>query len=581
HCVGFSTVRFTLDQEPMDDLVGHQGQEISAEVLATFLPHQVVDALMAVLRQAGLAARSLTLEPIAALEATIPPDLRRMNIALVDVGAGTSDIAITRHGSVFAYAMVTQAGDEITERLSEHYLLEFNEAERVKRLLATTGQQPVEMSTILSQKLSIPAADILHTLRPAVKKLAKAIADTILQLNGSVPRAVIMVGGGSATPELGPQLAEILKIEPQRVGCRGPETIKDIDNATSMLHGIEGVTPLGIALLALRGKGMKFIPARVNQVQVQLLALHEKPTVFDALLAAGRESKALYPRPGKALTYTLGGTLMTVPGTLGDMARITVDGEAATLDTVLGPGAAIEVCEARDGEDAVLTPGAVPKPAGPCWCTLNGAAQELELMLAAQGESVESAEVLPDRAELEWVNKKTLGEMVSELEKKPLRWTPLRVQINGVSKHIPRESGMLIQVNGKSVEATYRPRPNDRIEWRMVEPGLVRVRDLGLSPVTRSSISVIVNGKPRTLDTGGTRILVNGQPASEEAVVPDQAEVSVEVTPQHPPILSQVLEGLDLAPLPQSGPIQLMVDGQKAAFTTPLKNGSRVEISFG
>jgi cell division ATPase FtsA len=116
HCVGFSTIRFTLDNEPLDDLVGHRGQEMSAVVLATFLPRQVVDSLLAVLRRAGLCARSLTLEPIAALEATIPLDLRRMNIALVDVGAGTSDIALTRNGSVFAYAMVTQAGDEITER---------------------------------------------------------------------------------------------------------------------------------------------------------------------------------------------------------------------------------------------------------------------------------------------------------------------------------------------------------------------------------------------------------------------------------------------------------------------------------
>jgi hypothetical protein len=54
----------------------------------------------------------------------------------------------------------------------------------------------------------------------------------------------------------------------------------------------------------------------------------------------------------------------------------------------------------------------------------------------------------------------------------------------------------------------------------------------------------------------------------------------VETASQQLPILSQVLEGLNLTPPQNAGPIQLTVDGQKAAFTTPLKNGSRVEISF-
>lgn len=194
HCVGFSVVKFSLDGEVLDDLVGHQGREISVEVLATFLPRQVVDALMAVLRRAGLSARSLTLEPIAAIEATIPPDLRRMNLALVDVGAGTSDIAITRDGSVFAYAMVTQAGDEITEKLCERYLLEFQEAEQVKRCLQAADGKPICFKNILNQDLQFSAEEIIETLLPAIKRLAESIASIIIKLNGTAPRAVIMVG---------------------------------------------------------------------------------------------------------------------------------------------------------------------------------------------------------------------------------------------------------------------------------------------------------------------------------------------------------------------------------------------------
>ena len=49
---------------------------------------------------------NLTLEPIAALNVTIPKEYRSLNLALVDVGAGTADIAITHKGSVVGYAMV-------------------------------------------------------------------------------------------------------------------------------------------------------------------------------------------------------------------------------------------------------------------------------------------------------------------------------------------------------------------------------------------------------------------------------------------------------------------------------------------
>ncbi len=80
---------------------------------------------------------ALTLEPIAAINVLVPPSMRRLNVALVDIGAGTSDIAITNHNTVVSYGMVPVAGDEITEALSNHYLLDFPVAEQAKRFLET------------------------------------------------------------------------------------------------------------------------------------------------------------------------------------------------------------------------------------------------------------------------------------------------------------------------------------------------------------------------------------------------------------------------------------------------------------
>jgi len=575
HCVGFSTVQFFLDGQPMDDLVGHIGQEIGVQVLATFLPRPVVDSLMAVLRRAELAAASLTLEPIAAIDVTIPPDLRRMNLALVDVGAGTSDIAVTRQGAVFAYAMVTVAGDEITEKLCEHYLLDFAEAERLKRAVEGAGSAALGFTTILGQRQTLSAAEVMDAIRPDVEKLARAIADTILGLNGGTPpRAVVMVGGGSATPGLGPLLSAALGIEPNRVGVRGPETIANLHNPTGRLMGIEGVTLYGIASSALKGQGLRFVNAQVNEMPVQLLALTEAPTVFEALLSAGREVKKIYPRPGAALTYTLAGKLHTVPGSLGQPSRLALNGAPATLDTPVAENSRVEFQEAQDGEPGTLLPDRVPKPQGPHWCSINGINHELDLVLANQGEPVDPKAGLPDRAELEWVSAKTLAELLPDILETPA--ATLTYRVNG---ELRRLENSRLTVNGEPANPGYRPRLEDRIEWSPAPAPKLLLREAVGTQMPTRSITVIVNGRPRVLDAGGGRVMLNGRTAGLDELVPDHSEIQIEPLSEAP-ILSQVLEGLNLKPPKDAGPLKMRVDGREAGFTTPLQDGSRVEISF-
>ena len=114
-CVGYTVVKYFLNNYEITNLEGHKGTKIAADVLATFLPEEVVDSLYAAVEQAGLYVTNLTLEPIAAMTVAIPEQYRLLNIALIDIGAGTSDICITKDGSVIAYGMIPAAGDELTE----------------------------------------------------------------------------------------------------------------------------------------------------------------------------------------------------------------------------------------------------------------------------------------------------------------------------------------------------------------------------------------------------------------------------------------------------------------------------------
>ena len=198
--VTISTIAYELDGSRLKSLVGQRGDKARAEVIATFLPRQVIDSMQSALAATGLSMQALTLEPIAAINVLIPPTMRHLNLVLVDIGAGTSDIAITKNGSVIAYGMVPKAGDEITEAISQNFLLDFNVAEHIKRQAA--DGEGVQFSDILGASYDLSAQDVIKPILPQVRDLAGSIASEITRLNGTAPQAVMLVGGGALTPML-------------------------------------------------------------------------------------------------------------------------------------------------------------------------------------------------------------------------------------------------------------------------------------------------------------------------------------------------------------------------------------------
>ena len=119
----------------------------SAVVIDIAVPDEVVDSLYKAVELAGLTVANLTLEPIAAMEVAIPESYRMLNIALIDVGAGTSDISITRDGSIVSYGMLPVAGDLLTEQIARHCLVDFQTAEYIK--ISVGRKKEVEYNKIL------------------------------------------------------------------------------------------------------------------------------------------------------------------------------------------------------------------------------------------------------------------------------------------------------------------------------------------------------------------------------------------------------------------------------------------------
>ncbi|MDA3846178.1 MAG: pilus assembly protein PilM, partial [Vallitaleaceae bacterium] len=196
HCVGYTVSNYFLNGYEISTLENHKGKRIGADVLATFLPKEVIESLYQVVHKAGLEVKNLTLEPIAAIDVAIPPNYRLLNIALVDIGAGTSDIAITKGGSIIAYGMIPIAGDEITESLVHQYLIDFKTAEKIK-IKSSGKSKEVSFKDILGRKHKVELSEVREKLVPAMTSLVNDISEKIIALNGNRPtNAVFILGCG-------------------------------------------------------------------------------------------------------------------------------------------------------------------------------------------------------------------------------------------------------------------------------------------------------------------------------------------------------------------------------------------------
>lgn len=370
YCVGYSVVNYFLNGYVISSLVGHKGKKIGVEVLATFLPHVVVDSLYTVMEKVGLKVMSLTLEPIAAINVTIPKDLRLLNLVLVDIGAGTSDIAVTKEGSVVAYGMVPIAGDEITEKIASEFLVDFNTAEKIK-ISVSSGVEIIKFTNILGKKHEVPNQQVLEVLKPTIDLLAGSITDKILEFNQKAPNAVFLIGGGSQIPGLTASISTGLGIQEDRVAVRGRDVIHNIKTKLKKLSGPEAITPFGIAMMAHSQQGKDFLSVTVNDQKIRLLN-SKKLNVADALILDGYNPDMLIARTGKSLNFTLNGSKKSVKGEHGQAAEIYVNKTAASLDTAINNGDIIDVVPANNGRDARKTPRDYTKNSKGISVSLNG-----------------------------------------------------------------------------------------------------------------------------------------------------------------------------------------------------------------
>ncbi len=534
YCVGYSVVNYYLEDNIIENLEGHRGNKISADVLSTFLPHTVVDSLYTVMSRVGLEVINLTLEPIAAINVAIKKSLRLLNLALVDIGAGTSDIAITKDGTIIAYAMASVAGDEITEKIAKTFLLDYDVAEKLKISLGTVENH--KFHDVVGIEHNLTSKEILERIEHTIKDLAEEISNKILRYNEKAPSVIFLIGGGSQIPNLTKYIAEYLEMPEARVVVRDASIVEDVKGLPKELTGPNAITPLGIAKTAIDNKYKDFLEVIVNGQKVKLFN-SKQIKVSNALVLVGFNPRNLIPKRGEDFVYYINGEEKRLKGEIGEPAHIYINDKKANLEYRLLNGDVIKIEESTAGS----------KPQNPMLydCIGNQRAvifnkNEIRLLeyIKVNGKIVNNNIQVNEKDQIEIKEIKTLKRF---FEIQGLDMNDYKIFVN--DKEIDKKGHVL---NTGDIIITEKTLTNEQINKNK------SINSKQKSTVHKANINVI-------------KLNIN----NEQKIIEHNKDKFVFV---------DIFNYVDFNLSKPKGIIVLKVNGIKAQFTQELKNGDNIEI---
>lgn len=582
YCVGYSVNHYQLDGYQSTTILGHRGKKASVSLIAAFLPQIVVQNLYAVTNKNNLTVENLTLEPIAAMNVMVPPDIRLLNIALVDIGAGTSDIAISKNGSIIAYDMVTTAGDEITEAIMQQCLTDFETAEQIKLELCSENTK-IQFTDILGIEHKESRVKILKNLSDSIEQLGNSIVQRILKVNEGSPKAIFLAGGGCQIPGLNQVISEKIDLPLAHIAIAGKQPLKHITLCTEELQSPEYITPIGIGALSSIYKGCDFFSIHLNGKKIMLLS-HQEPKVLDALLLSSIKPQNLIGMSSRSLIYYVNGQRFIVKGKNSVPGELYVNGVIASIDTKIKQGDKITVKEAIDGDTPILNIQTLStEPQFTTNITVDDLLVSIPPNFIKNGELLEPEYIVQSMDHLETMPI-TLKDVFTFLEHEPEPSQILTINGSVANSNSYIEQGAIICTDQSKMD----------IETNLMEQ-LESTQNPEDIPIEHPHSSSNVQPEEATADVSETPLTVPVEQTPEdqpsENSEPSAGSLGIEVCINekwytvYPKTGNQVfffdlLNFVDIDPQKPKGNIVLKLNGEDAAYTAWIHNGDIAEIRW-
>lgn len=588
-CVGHSVVKYAVDGYTYSNIVDHTGKKARVDIIATFLPSPVVASLEAAMQKISLTIDFLTLEPIAAMNAVIPKELRLLNLALVDIGAGTSDIAICDDGAVSAYTMATIAGDEITEAIIRSFLVDFETAEQIKHNIAS-GVETVSYCDIMGFEYEQSFDDVVKAISASLSELTDTICDKIVEINGKTPAAVFLVGGGSKTPLLSQLVAKRLGLDEKKVAVGSNNFMKKVSVGNDVAYGPEFATPLGIALTAVDTGVRKGFEIEVNGEKKQLLR-QGSLTMMDVLLLCGYSYAEIMGKSGKSITYEIDGTKRTARGGLLKPATLVLNRNLVGISAQVNSGDVIQVAPAVSGADAEIRVCDIISQNESFEILVNGKQTVAGRIVYVNGEKVDYSHIVNNGDVITTVALNTLGKTLEHIG---IDMSTTSFVINGSLATLNTEimpGDVITEMSSTSFENSIDKQPPQNDDFSLenkqsqtenedVNTGNLNKNDEIVTDVKDAQIST-------EIDTNGAiDFLNNEQDLDKSKQVQQSLSItinghSVVLVPKKdnaPYIFLDMLTLVEIDPSKPQGDIVLQLNGKAASFLETVSNGDNVDI---
>ncbi len=216
---------FIIDnQEKVLNPVGMYGVRLEAEVHIITGSIASVHNLIKCCEMAGVKVTDIILEQLASAQAVLTPDEKKLGVLMVDIGGGTSDIALFCRDAIAFTKVIPVAGNHFTHDLAVGLNTTLYEAERIKKefgsvLWDNQYTQCVEIESISTGKRTIASSQIITILEARAQELLRLIHTEVTThgLRKNMASGLVLTGGGSLLGGMQELAQEIFKV-PVRIG---------------------------------------------------------------------------------------------------------------------------------------------------------------------------------------------------------------------------------------------------------------------------------------------------------------------------------------------------------------------------
>jgi len=235
-----------IDGYAVTNPIGFQGRNVRIAIFDAFAPLVHLGALQAVAAKLQMELIAVVAEPYAVARVLDSEQVRQGGALFVDVGGGTTDVALVRQGGIEGTRMFALGGRAFTKSIADRLELPFPRAEALKVDYARgiAGDREREVRDIVADDVTVWAAGVELVMEE-------------LAAGDLLPGRIYLCGGGSRLPEIRDALADpafaahLPFSRPPEVTILAPDQIETVRDETRLLEDQQDVTPMGLAYQAI------------------------------------------------------------------------------------------------------------------------------------------------------------------------------------------------------------------------------------------------------------------------------------------------------------------------------------------